>query len=184
LTQIVVEFNTVGQFLVQPGLQQLLRLAWGQSKIELPSKMVTKQALTELDKLPLKFDNGLRLYGLKAGERLLGVVFQPGIWQDHGYFFHRQIAATTLLALTDRELILVEEERTGQPNAYGWIFTFYPLACVMMVELKPGETWQELHLHLTRGDGIADRQVILEPQAALAWQNLWAYRGAEAVQIA
>ena len=63
---------------------------------------------------------------------------------------------------------------------YGWIFTFCPLAGI---EQKPAEVWQELQVHLNRGDVAVDRRVILEHEAALAWQNLWVRYGAEGVKI-
>lgn len=173
LARVVVEFNTVGVPLLLPGLRRLMTLAWESAEPEIP--ISREGSLPEFDSLPLKFKNGLRLYGLQPGECLLGLVFQPGLWERHGSLFRRQISANTLLALTNHDLVIVEEERTGRTNPYGWILTFCPLAGVKGFEAAPGESWQEMQLHLTR-DGVAvDRQVTLERETVQAWQNLWAH---------
>jgi hypothetical protein len=173
LARVVVEFNTVGVSLLLPGLRRLMTLTWESAEPELPVSQ--EGSLPEFENLPLKFKNGLRLYGLQPGECLLGLVFQPGLWERHGSLFQRQVATNTLLALTNRDLVIVEEERTGWKNPYGWILTFCPLACVKGFEAAPGELWQELQLHLTR-DGITiDRPVTLERETMQAWQNLWSH---------
>jgi hypothetical protein len=172
LAKVVVEFNTVGVSLLLPGLRRLMTLAWESAEPELP--VGREGVLPEFENLPLKFKNGLRLYGLQPGECLLGLVFQPGLWERHGALFRRQVLANTLFALTDHDLVIVEEERTGRTNPYGWILTFCPLAGVKGFEAAPGEFWQELHLHLIR-DGVAiDRHFTLARETVQAWQDLWA----------
>ena len=175
LTKVVVEFNTVGTWLLLPGLRHLLRLTWAQAETEAPAAGLARVALPEFQKLPLKFKNGLQLYGLQPGEYLLGVIFQPGIWQHYRPFFHHQVSANTLLALTDHELIIVEEDRTGEQSPYGWILTFCPLASISRIETVRAETRPALQLRLARDGVVVDRQVTLEPETALAWQNLWAH---------
>jgi hypothetical protein len=174
LAKVMVEFNTVGVHLLLPGLRQLLSLAWGQTELTIPAERQTDRQLPEFENLPLKFKNGLRIYGLQPGECLLEVLFQPGLWRQYGPVWQRQISANTLLALTDHEVIIVEEERTGHKNAYGWIVTFCPLACLKEFETTPGVEQQALQLHLTRNGVAVDRQVTLASETALAWQNLWA----------
>ncbi len=171
LTRIVVEFNTVAEWLLEPGLHQLVRLAWGQAAV--PAEVQAPPASGQLDRLPMKFGNGLRYHGLQPDERLLGLVFQPGIWRQYRRFFRQQVAATTLLALTDRQLIILEEDKNGKHANYGWIFTFCPLAGVAGTEVKAAESWQEVQIHLEREGVAVDRQVTLEPEMALAWQDLW-----------
>jgi hypothetical protein len=176
LTRVVVEFNTVGTWLLLPGLRRLLHSACGQIETEVSAKILSEVTLPEFQKLPLKFRNGLRIYGLQPDECLLGVIFQPGVWERRGRFFHHQVLANTLLALTDREVVIVEESRTGEKSPYGWILTFCPLTCVEKIEMTPGETCQELQLHLSRNGATVDRQVTLETEAVLAWQDLWTHR--------
>ena len=174
LARVVVEFNTVSDFLLRPPLREFLRATWGQTETEKLNKKVTARVMDELERLPsLKFKNGLRIHGLQPAECLLGFVFQPGLWTPWWRFFWRQVSATTLLALTDRQLIILEEERNGQRTAYGWIVTFCPRVCLAGLEYKPGEQWHELHVRLAREGVATKRQVILAPETALAWQELW-----------
>lgn len=121
----------------------------------------------------MKFSNGLRHRGLQRGEQLLGFVFQPAIWTRHWRFFSRQLTAALVLALTDRQLIILEEDKTGEKGSYGWIFTFCPLASVSGMEMKLSEGRQEWYLHLRRGVTMLDRQITFEPETALIWQDLW-----------
>lgn len=173
LARVVVEFNTVGYSMLQPGLRQLLPLIWGSEKLAKSDSL--DRTGSEFEDLPLKFKNGLRLYGLQPEESLLGVVFQPSLWKDYGRVLHRQISANTLLALTDHELVIIEEEETGRKNPYGWILTFCPLACLKNFETTPEGTWQEVQLHLARNGVEVDRRVKLGPETALNWQALWSH---------
>ncbi|GAB4446463.1 MAG: hypothetical protein Fur0044_42640 [Anaerolineae bacterium] len=117
LTRVVVEFNTVGFSKLQSGLRQLLPLTWGAAKLETSDTL--DKTLSELDELPLKFKNGLRLYGLQPDECLLGVIFQRSLWKRYGRVLPHQVSANTLLALTDHELVIIEEEKTDWKNPYG-----------------------------------------------------------------
>ncbi len=184
LARIVVEFNTVGESLLQPGLRQLVRQAWGQTTTRAAAGQAqTETVLRELDRLPMKFSNGLRYHGLQPGERLLGFVFQPGIWTRRWRFFRRQVSATTLLALTNRQLVILTENKVGRQANYGWIFTFCPLAGIAGIEPKPFEAWQELQVHLERGSVAVDRRIILESETTLAWQNLWSRYSTQETKI-
>lgn len=174
LARVVVEFNTVGTWLLLPSLRQLLRLACGQTGAGVPAESLPEVTLPEFQKLSLKFKNGLRIYGLQPDESVQGLIFQPSIWKRRWPFFDQQVVANTLLALTDRAVVIVEENRTGEKSPYGWIFTYCPRECVKGMETTPGETRSELHLHLARAGVAVDRQLTLETEAALAWQNLWA----------
>jgi hypothetical protein len=177
LARVVVEYNTVGHDFLQPALHQLLRMAWEQPYGSLDEDP-TVALLGQLEKQSLKFRNGLRHYGLQAGERLMGFVFQPGITRRYWGFFHRQVMPAALLALTNRQVIIVEEERKKQAqHAYGWLLTYCPRACVAGFEAQPREAWQDVRVRLARGGAMAERQVTLGNEAALNWQNLWARHG-------
>jgi hypothetical protein len=175
LAHIVVEFNTAAESLLQPGLRQLVRQAWGQTTALAAGQGQPETVLRELGWLPMKFSNGLWYHGLQPDERLLGFVFQPSIWTRRWRFLPYQVSATTLLALTDRQLIILTENKVGRQANYGWIFTFCPLAGVVGIEQKPVGPWQELQMHLERGGAAVDRRITLEPQVALAWRDLWTH---------
>jgi hypothetical protein len=175
--RIEVEFNTVAEHLLRPGLGQLVRLAWGQTTALADGQAQPQTVLWALARLPMKFSNGLWHYGLQPGERLMGFVFQPGIWTRRWRFFWRQVSATTLLALTDHQLVILAEEKKGKQANYSWIFTFCPLASVAGIELKQTGMWPELQIHLARGGMTAERQIIVEQKQAQAWRDLWTQYG-------
>jgi hypothetical protein len=177
LTRIVVEFNTVGERLLQPGLRHLVRLALNQTTALTADPDQSEIALHRLAWLPMKFSKGLYYHGLQPGERLLGFIFQPDIWTRRWRFLLHQVSANTLLALTDHQLIILEEEKKGKHANYGWIFTFCPLAGVAGIELKPGEVWPELQIHLGRGGKTVECRVMLEQKQARAWRELWTQYG-------
>ena len=175
LSRVIVEYNTVGHDFLQPALHRFLRLAWAQAQAQ-ENQDHTDILLSGLDEQSFKFGNGLRYYALQSDERLLGFVFQPRITQRYLHLFRRLIAPTTLLALTDRDLVIIEENRTTSA-AYGWIFTFCPRACVAGIEAKPNAEWQDVCVRLTRGKVTVDRHVTLGNKAALAWRDLWTRHG-------
>jgi hypothetical protein len=172
LARIVVEYNTVGQQLLQPALQQFLRLAYGPAHAVEPHADLTNALLQNLAAQSLKFQSGLQFYALQPGEPLLGFVFQPRIVQRNWHLFSHPIAPATLLALTDREVILIEEER-ARGASYGWLITFCPRRCIAGIETMPKGEWQELCVHLARNNVTMDRRVTLENDTALAWETLW-----------
>lgn len=174
----VVEFNTVGWHLLQPSVRGLLHRASVRPGSRPPRPAPAVAALaTELDHLPLKFSNGLRHTALQPGESLWGFVFQPSIWTRRWRFFPWQVSATTLLALTDRQVIIVEEEMSGRQATYGYIFTFMPRAAITAIEAQPGECWWELLIRLEQGGVTAERRLALEPETAAEWQELWRHYG-------
>jgi hypothetical protein len=171
LKRIVVEYNTVGHDLLKPALQRFLRLAWGKPSVS-PGDDHTEALLEALGEQSFKFRGGLRGYGLLPGERLLGCVFQPRIIQRVLGIFPRLAAPAALLALTENEIMLIEEGRTN-PTSYGWFITLCPRNYVTGVEARPGAEWKDVHVHLKKGEITADHQVTLENAAAQAWQSLW-----------
>ena len=174
LTSVVVEFNAAGFDIIKPGLQQLLGTCGGRIMVTpTPEDGQTKTALGELGELSFKFKNGLYLYGLLPGEHLFGFVFQPAIWGQRWHFLPVKISETTLLALTDQQLVVVEEQSRSRFPAYGWIFTFYPRKAIKKFRINPTRPWQELIFELKSRAGLVDRRIVLEESNGFAWQELW-----------
>ena len=142
------------------------------------------RALNEpvLAALPFKFANGLRYYSLAPGERAVAAEFQPAIWRKGKHLVRRQLTPNTLLALTDRKLVLIEEKRaqpwSRPPGAgqgeYGWIFTYIPLDRVVEMSVAPREGLSELTIQIQWGAASETRRVRLEPAIADQWLNAWA----------
>jgi hypothetical protein len=173
VSRIEVEFNSAGFDLLRPGLQSLLGANSAGNSIVTPETPQTRSVLSDLGTLSFKFKNGLYLYGLLPEEHLLGFVFQPGIWERHWPLFPLRVLDTTLLALTDRQLIVVEEQSGSRFPAYGWIFTFFPRRVIEKIRVTPSSRWQELIVELNTKVGLIDRRILLKEENALVWQELW-----------
>jgi hypothetical protein len=172
LTSVFVEFNAAGFDIIKPGLQQLLGAPGGRTITPLETAS-SKTVLDELGERSFKFKNGLYLYGLLPEEQVLGFVFQPAIWGWRWHFLPLKISETTLLALTDQQIIVVEEQSRSRFPAYGWIFTFYPRKAINKFGMNPTRRWQELIIELKSKAASIDRRIILEESNGSAWQELW-----------
>ena len=129
-----------------------------------------------------KFMNGLRLYALQPGEKLLGVVFQHRITRPVLRFFRRTIAPASL-ARPDRPGChsLIEEDK-ALGAAYGWLITLCPRKVVAEIEGKPNREWREVSVHLRRNGVSEVRKLTLENETAQAWETLWTGRNQSETQ--
>jgi hypothetical protein len=159
--------------IIRAGLQNLLGVSCGKNVVSTPDAPSTKTLLDELGELSYKFKNGLYLYGLLPDERVAGFVYQPSLWGQRWHLFRLKIAETTLLALTDKQLIVVEEQSRSRFPAYGWIFTFYPRKAIKNIAVSPGQGWQELVIEMNSRTGSIDRRILLAQPNVSAWQELW-----------
>jgi hypothetical protein len=173
LTSVVVEFNAAGFDIIKPGLQQLLGACSGRMVHSIPDAPLAKTVLRDLGELSFKFKNGLYLYGLIPDEQLLGFVFQHALWGKRWRFWPVKIAETTLLALTDQQLIVVEEQSRSRFPAYGWTFTFYPRQAIDKIGIAPAQPRQEWFIELKSKAASAERRILLEGSNGSAWQELW-----------
>jgi hypothetical protein len=173
LKHISVEYNTVAHRLLQTELHRFLRLACGTAiHTHEPGENLTDALVQKLWSQSFKFGNGLKDYALQPDERFLGYVFQSRIVQKTWWIFQRLLVPATLLAITDNELILMEEGRTSA-TSYGFFITFCPRAYVKGVETRPDGEWQDVYVHLEKGGGTTDHQVTIEKNKAQAWLSLW-----------
>ena len=117
----------------------------------------------QLDVLPLKYHNAA-LHYLPLGRRLLSVVHWPACLGGNHRWSSEELAPEAMLLLTDRELMLVSEERArswlriGQEAPrYGNIVTFLPLVRLGNCRVDAGgeEAMAVLELDLHSGQGKA-----------------------------
>ncbi|MBL8102063.1 MAG: hypothetical protein JNM02_06015 [Anaerolineales bacterium] len=174
LVRAIAEYNTVGQYLLDNTLRQFLQMRYNPNLDE-TTREQNKAILDQLNKESFKFMNGLRLYALRPGERLLGYVFQPRIKEQFLRFFSRPIAPTSIFALTDQSIVLVEEDK-ARGASYGWVITICPRKVVLNVESKPMQKWQKFSVLLMKNNVNMERNLILEHDTALACKALWASR--------
>ena len=177
LSRVVVEFNAAGFDIIRGGLQDLLETSCGREAIAIPGAPLTSTVLSDLGEISFKFKNGLNLYGLLPDERILGFVFQPGIWGQRWHVFPLKMSETTLLALTDKQLIVVEEKSQSRFPAYGWIITYYPRKAIERVDAAASRDWYELIIKMKSRGGLKDRRILMEQTNVLTWQRLWSQFG-------
>lgn len=181
LQQVVVEYNSVSQELIQPELYRLLRLSWQPGNAGNNNHHLTGALLNSLELKSTKFCSGLRNYALQPDEHLSGYIFQPLIQKKKFGFSKQPVAPASLIALTNRQLILVEEGLTSA-TSYGYFFTICPIENVSQIELRPNEALkanlplQNVQFHLKRDGMAAERSLVFENPNAQAAQALWASR--------
>jgi hypothetical protein len=133
-------------------------------------------AHSALEGLPLKFSNGIKLFGLLPGEALEDLVFQPEVWQPRLLVFQQQLLANTLLLLTSNFVTVIQEEfRTDQ----GWLLSYIPRDSIVGIQQQLYGRCAELTFQLKRGDQSAEYHLRLMPEAAQAWQVRWLAHGGQ-----
>jgi hypothetical protein len=135
-TTSTLKFNSVTDYLFTPFLRQI-RLAGVN-----PTQTVQRRELEKFDDLyqrSYKFMNyGKR--GLLGGELVLHIYLQPEIREPilkfMGKTFSKRISPTHMSILTDRELILIQEEETRSgKERYGGIWSYIPLGKISSLTL-------------------------------------------------
>jgi hypothetical protein len=176
--QMVLEFNTVGWDVLRPALRELLRNA----SVLCPPPPVAAQApefsMAEIRRLPFRYANGVMIYLLAPGERPQALAFQPGIWTRRLLIFRRQVTPAIVLALTDRHVSLIEEERslTTKPS-YGWTFTFIPRHGVTGMRSEPAPLGRLVSIEMLVEGAKAMLEVEATSEVAAAWGAQWRAHG-------
>jgi hypothetical protein len=135
---VAIAFNTVMAGLYQEAAQLLLNGMDGVSEI-VPRD--SNELSAELVSLPFKFCSAVAEF-LPMGQRVLGVVHWPAVLGEKRLWWRHEITPEAMLALTDRELLFISEEKTGswvrrdQNQKYGSVVTHCPLSRVTAVQLS------------------------------------------------
>lgn len=176
--QLDLEFNTVAWPCLSAPLRELLRETQPQARSNVFEGGVTCSPITKqtLEKLPLKFTNGLRIYGLLPGEEVEELVFQPRTWKPWLYFFRRPFSANTLLILTTNYMVVIDEDLHVEQ---GWILSYIPRDIIAGIQSKVCGLWNELSVQLRRGDQSADYKLMLKNEYAETWHTLWIQHGGQ-----
>ncbi len=127
-----------------------------------------------VERLPLKYANGLKFYILAPSERLLALAFQPAIWMRRLLILRRQVTSAIVLALTDRHVSLIEEQRAlGGSRSYGWIFTFIPRHAVTGMRGAPAPLGRLIGIDMLVEGAGTTYELELTAEAAAAWKAQW-----------
>ena len=175
-SRLSMEFNTVAWYSLSRPVQQLL-----QKPRQLPGgstedSMYSPGVRSSIQQLPFKFLNGARIYGSLPGEQFKELVFQPAMWERWLYFFRRPILANTLLLLTDNYMVVIQEELGLEQ---GWIISYIPRSCIVGIQLRSSELWDELSIQLKRNDQSANYNLRLRHEAAEDWCKQWVEHGGQ-----
>ncbi len=173
-TRLAMEFSTVDWYCLSPALKAFLhatQMTSGEPGDKGASSLATQQAL---ERLPLKFSNGVKIYGLLPGEELEEVAFQAGTWKRWLYFLRRPILANTLLMLTSHYMVVIGEELDVKQ---GWIISYIPRNNISGIKNQPGVSWNELSVQLQRGEQLVDYKLELKSETVEAWHGQWVQHG-------
>jgi hypothetical protein len=162
IARIVVEYNAVCHEMLEPSLPKLIRLTWDQAHGQNANDSITFP-LEKLEEQSLKFRNGLANHALQPDEKLLGYVFHPPHFRSYFHIMRRLIAPASLMALTDKQLIIIEEGMKSA-TSFGFVFTYCPRANVVGVDSEPTDTLQEVCIHLSKEAVTADHRLTLEKE--------------------
>ena len=172
--QLGVEFNAVYWDLFAPWLRGLLKAPDDRSAPGKDDFTFSPTLKQEIEALPLKFSNGLRIHGMLPGENLEEIVFQPGTWKRRLLFFRKQVAADTLILLTTNFMVILQEE-VGVKQ--GWIVSYLRRESIQGILEQPHELWSELTIMLKLSDQAADYALLLPIEAARKWRAVWEKHG-------
>lgn len=183
LAHIEMEFNAMGWRLMDAEWRDLVGKAIGLPALSAEhaeAETANNKAITEA--LPQKFAEGLRKYGLYTGESLLGTVFQEGVWTESLSFFNHQLTPNTLLALTNASVLILAEELAlvRKSEQYGLIVTRIPRQAVAAMQSVTKDSLQDITFFLSRGGVTTQRQLLLKPNAARQWLELWSRHASQA----
>ena len=86
-TRLAVEFNTVAWDQIVRPVRQFLQAARNAPAASTENIPYPAHIQPAVDALPLKYFNGVRIYGVLPGEKLEELVFQPPTWERRLMFF-------------------------------------------------------------------------------------------------
>jgi hypothetical protein len=174
--QLGMEFNTVAWYHLSPPLRKLLETTKVRSGTPDAGIIYSPTAQQAIEKLPLKFSNGVKIYGLLPGEKLEDLVFQPGTWKRRLLLFRRPVSANTLIMLTSNYLVVIREELGV---SHGWIISYIPRKNIIGVQNQPRDQWNDITVQLKREDQTAEYKLMLKNEAVQGWRALWIKHGGQ-----
>ncbi len=171
VASIEVEYNTVAHDLLAPVLRGLIKKTWQKNPAKF-RQSAEDATFSDFVNISFSFYNGLNNEAIQPGERVRGYVYQPEIREPWLKIFHRKIYPQIVLALTDQQLILLQQDLKFQTH-HEWIFTFIPLYRIASIEQVPYKTWQKVSIQINTEPNQQSIDLILAPEDAKKWQAIW-----------
>jgi len=158
LTSCTLRFNTVTDYLFAPILGKIRPAPSASRDADQSSERAKFDYLMHLN---FKFMNYARR-SLVPGEKVIYTVLQPEIRAKlltlFGRSLSRTISTAHLAILTDRELIMIRDEKTGRwsdKTKYGGVWNYIPLDKITSISLTPEkDDLLVLSIHLPQNDHI------------------------------
>ena len=148
-----LKFSSLTDYLFTPILQRMRHAPVDLSSLPLRSEL---EKFDPWRGVNFKFMNYAKR-SLRADEKVVDTILQPEIRetiiQFLGKAYERVIAPTLACILTDRELIMIQEEKHwGGEDKYGGIWDYIPLNKIMSLSLnEQDKNLLELSIQLTEG---------------------------------
>ena len=174
LVRLGMEFNTVSWGAISVPLQQFLNISKTVFKVPADQIAYSRDSRQVFEKLPLKFFNGVQLYGLLPGEELEELVFQEGAWKRWLYFLRQPLTTDTLLMLTSNYMVVIQQDIKLK---VGWIVSYIPRDCIAGMQSQSGELCTQLIVHLKREEQGTEFKLLLTKEAVETWLTLWSRHG-------
>jgi hypothetical protein len=164
------QFNTVMQKVYRNAVQEILHRLDENGKAEADRDWRASPILVAW---PLKFRNVAILYGPQNAS-LLGAVHWPEVYGA----FHRQVAPAAAILLTDRQIMIIAEEKPARwfqfrPDThYGEIIIYFPLDRLANFEIHRAARFSVLELEIHKADGGEKLRIILPLEQEKALSHL------------
>ncbi len=159
---IRIDFNAVALRIFEDLISSILEESCGAGRERDPAEQ------SGLESLPLKFRNALRGQ-LLTGEVLEAVTFAPAVWERRMLVLRRRVVAATVLAATDRRLLVIEEGEATGDNTYGSTAYSIPRRRIAGMESTAGG----VTVSRRSRKGLRERRIPLsDPDAATAVANV------------
>lgn len=152
---VAIYFNTVMEGLFQEVVQMVLN---GMDGVDFVEPFDARELYPAIESLPLKFCNAVLSF-IPMGQRVLEVVHWPAVLGRRLKLLRHELAPEAMLALTDRELLFISEEKTwtwirpGRVQKYGSIVTHCPLSRVGKVQLNEHDHLDTLDIEIRVREG-------------------------------
>lgn len=169
-----IHFNTVTRGLFQEAAELLLNGMDGVTEI---TPVESKEMHPVVEALPLKFCNAV-LEFTPMGQRPLAAVHWPTILGQKRFWFRSELAPQAVLAVTNRELLLISEEKAwrrtwpGQMPKYGNIVTHCPFTRVEALQVSEHGNLDTVDIALRVPRGSEKVEIPFPPDRREEIQNL------------
>jgi hypothetical protein len=153
-----VNFNTVGEQYYREAIQLILN---GIDKVDNIEMEMNREPTELFDDWPFKFRMEAERYS-PSGQRLLAAVQWPAVVGG----FRRELSAAGALLVTERELVVISEEKhsprqlSGDYHEFGGIITYFPLMRLADFKITTQKYFSVLALQVHAAHGGETLEII------------------------